>query len=103
MAFLSTLVWLIEQIIRLYIWAIIIAAVMSTLAAFGVLDTRNRMVWMVMDFLDRITAPILNPIRRVIPYLGNIDISPIIAILLLEALSMLIGKLYFSAMMGGGF
>lgn len=98
---MSALIWLIEKVITLYIWAIIIAAVMSTLAAFGVLDTRNRMVWTVMDFLDRLTAPILNPIRRVIPYLGNIDISPIIAILLLGALQRLIAELYFRAMTGG--
>jgi YggT family protein len=101
MAFLSTFVWLIEKVISLYIWAIIIAAVMSTLASFGVLDSRNRLVWTVMDFLDRVTAPILNPIRRVIPFLGNIDISPLIAILLLGALQRLISELYFRAMMGG--
>lgn len=98
---MNALVWLIEKVISLYIWAIIIAAVMSTLASFGVLDSRNRMVWTVMDFLDRVTAPILNPIRRVIPYLGNIDISPLIAILLLGALQRLISELYFRAMMGG--
>jgi YggT family protein len=101
MAFLSTFVWLIEKVISLYIWAIIIAAVMSTLASFGVLDSRNRLVWTVMDFLDRVTAPILNPIRRVIPFLGSIDISPLIAILLLGALQRLISELYFRAMMGG--
>lgn len=98
---MNALVWLIEKVISLYIWAIIISAVMTTLASFGVLDSRNRMVWTVMDFLDRVTAPILNPIRRVIPYLGNIDISPLIAILLLGALQRLIGELYFRAMMGG--
>ena len=98
---MSALIWLIEKVISLYIWAIIIAAVMSTLAAFGVLDTRNRMVWTVMDFLDRLTAPVLNPIRRFIPHLGNIDISPIIAILLLGALQRLIVELYFRAMTGG--
>lgn len=100
---MDALIWLIEKVISLYIWAIIIAAVMSTLASFGVIDTRNRMVWTVMDFLDRVTAPILNPIRRIIPYLGNIDISPIIAILLLGALQRLIAELYLRAMMGGGF
>jgi YggT family protein len=100
--FLSTIVWLIEKIISLYIWAIILAAVFSTLASFGVIDTRNRLVWTVMDFLDRITAPILRPIRRVIPYLGNIDISPIIAILLLSALQRLIADLYLHLVLGGG-
>ncbi|HEX3984100.1 MAG TPA: YggT family protein [Acidisoma sp.] len=84
-------------------WAIILAAVFSMLASFGVVDTRNRLVWTVMDFLERVTAPILNPIRRIIPFLGNIDISPLIAILLLGALQRLIAELYLRAMMGGGF
>jgi YggT family protein len=100
---MDAVVWLIEKVISLYIWAIILAAVFSTLASFGVIDTRNRLVWTVMDFLERVTAPILNPIRRIIPYLGNIDISPIIAILLLGALQRLIAELYMRAMMGGGF
>jgi YggT family protein len=100
---MDAVVWLIEKVISLYIWAIILAAVLSMLASFGVLDTRNRLVWTVMDFLERVTAPILNPIRRIIPYLGNIDISPIIAILLLGALQRLIAELYIRSMMGGGF
>jgi YggT family protein len=100
--FLNTIVWLIEKIISLYIWAIILAAVFSTLASFGIIDTRNRLVWTVMDFLDRVTAPVLNPIRRVIPFLGNIDISPLIAILLLGALQRLIGDLYVRMVLGGG-
>jgi YggT family protein len=100
--FLSTLVWLIEKVISLYIWAIILAAVFSTLASFGVIDTRNRLVYTVMDFLDRVTAPVLNPIRRFIPFLGNIDISPLIAILLLGALQRLISGLYVRLMLGGG-
>ncbi len=99
---MDAVVWLIEKIISLYIWAIILAAVFSTLASFGVIDTRNRMVWTVMDFLDRVTAPVLNPIRRIIPYLGNIDISPLIAILLLGALQRLIAELYLRMMLGGG-
>jgi YggT family protein len=94
--------WLIEQIITLYIWAFILAAVLSTLASFGVIDTRNRLVWTVMDFLERVTAPVLRPIRRVIPYLGNIDISPMIAILLLYVLRMLVTEVYVRVMLGGG-
>jgi len=99
---MDAVVWLIEKVISLYIWAIILAAVFSTLASFGVIDTRNRLVWTVMDFLDRVTAPILRPIRRVIPYLGSIDISPLIAILLLGALQRLIADLYMHMMFGGG-
>jgi YggT family protein len=91
-----------EKIQSLYKWAFILNAVFSTLASFGVIDTRNRLVWTVMDFLDRVTAPVLNPIRRIIPYLGNIDISPLIAILLIWALQQLIAELYLRMMLGGG-
>jgi YggT family protein len=92
------LFWLIDRLISLYTWAVILAAVFSMLAAFGVLDTRNRIVWTIGDFLYRITEPALRPIRNVLPNFGNIDISPVILILLLQALRMLLGELEFSVM-----
>ncbi|HTU54631.1 MAG TPA: YggT family protein [Acetobacteraceae bacterium] len=88
--------WLVSELIHLYIWAVIIAAVFSMLAAFGVLDTRNRIVWTIGDFLYRLTEPALRPIRSVLPNLGGIDISPIILILLLEAAQMLLARLFFT-------
>jgi YggT family protein len=69
--------------IGLYIWCLIIWVILSWLVAFNVVNTRNRFVSMAGDFLDRITEPALRPIRRFVPYLGGIDISPIILILLL--------------------
>ncbi len=72
--------------IRLYVWAIIIAAVFSMLTAFGVLDTRNRLVWSIGDFLYRVTDPVLRPIRNALPNLGSIDISPIVVIAVLDLL-----------------
>ncbi len=75
---------LILVLLRLYTWAIILAAVFSTLSAFGVLDTRNRLVWTVGDFFYRITEPGLRPIRRIMPNFGNVDISPIILLLLIQ-------------------
>ncbi|MBX5454738.1 MAG: YggT family protein [Acidobacteriia bacterium] len=89
---MAALFWLIDEILRLYFWAVILAAIMSNLIAFQVLDTRNRLVWTIADFLNRITEPALRPIRSVLPYLGGIDISPIILILLLQALRMLLGE-----------
>jgi YggT family protein len=79
------LFWLIDQLIGLYVWALIIAAVFSLLVSFNVLDTRNRFVWTVGDFLYKITEPAIRPIRRFMPNLGGIDISPMILILLLYA------------------
>ncbi len=95
---MMALFWLIDRLISLYTWAVILAAVFSMLAAFGVLDTRNRVVWTIGDFLYRVTEPALRPIRRVLPNFGNIDISPVILILLLQALRMLLGELEFSLM-----
>ena len=82
--------WFVDQAISLYVWAVILAAVASMLIGFGILDGRNRVVWTVADFLYRITEPALAPIRRFLPNLGGIDISPVILILLLQALKIFI-------------
>ena len=87
---------LLYYVINLFKWAVIIAAIFSMLVGFGVLDTRNRMVWTIGDFLYRITEPVLRPIRNLLPNLGGIDISPIILILLLQALRMLLGEIEVS-------
>ncbi len=81
---ISALFELIFVLIRLYFWAIILAAVFSMLTAFGVLDTRNRLVWSIGDFLYRVTEPALRPIRNFMPNFGGIDISPMIALLLIQ-------------------
>jgi YggT family protein len=79
------LLWLIDTALSIYVWVLIIAAVFSILTAFNILDTRNRLVWTVGDFLWRVTEPALRPIRGFLPNLGGIDISPLILILLLQA------------------
>jgi YggT family protein len=93
---MMALFWLIDRLISLYTWAVILAAVFSMLASFGVLDTRNRFVWTIGDFLYRITEPALRPIRNLLPNFGGIDISPVILILLLQAARMLLGELEFT-------
>jgi YggT family protein len=97
---ISTLFWLADELINLYIWVVIIAAIFSTLASFGVLDTRNRVVWQIGDFLYRITDPALRPIRNFLPSFGSIDISPIILLLLLQALRMILSSIYQSLIFG---
>jgi YggT family protein len=69
------------------------------LAAFGVLDTRNRLVWSIGDFLYRVTEPALRPIRNILPSFGSIDISPLILILLLQAARMLLQHAFESIIM----
>ena len=93
---MMALFWLVDELLSLYIWAVILAAVFSILASFGVLDTRNRLVWTIGDFLYRVTEPALRPIRNLLPNFGGIDLSPIILILLLQAARMLLGEVEFS-------
>lgn len=74
---------LFNAVISIYIWLLIANAILSWLIAFNVINTSNQFVNTVGLFLHRITEPVLRPIRRIIPNLGGIDISPIILILLL--------------------
>ncbi|HQT66847.1 MAG: hypothetical protein B7Z78_02095 [Rhodospirillales bacterium 20-60-12] len=98
---LDAVFWLVGEVIHLMILAIIIAAVFSMLASFGVLDTRNRIVYQIGDFFYRVTEPVLGPIRRLVPLFGNIDISPIIAILLLEFTAYLLAGLHLDLLQAG--
>ena len=94
---LVPLMRLIQVVINLYIWALIISAILSWLVAFDVINPRNRFVNMVGEFLYRITEPALRPIRQIIPSMGGVDISPLILILLLwfaeSVLMQLLGRM----------
>ena len=74
---------LVSTLITIYIWLLIAQAVLSWLVAFGIVNTRHRFVALTGEFLWRITDPLLRPIRRILPDLGGIDVSPIVLILLL--------------------
>ena len=74
---------LVDSIINIYIWIIIINAILSWLVSFNVLNTQNRFVFMALNATHQLTDPVLNKIRRFIPNLGSIDISPVVLILLL--------------------
>ncbi len=69
--------------IDLYIWVVIISAVLSWLISFNIINTSNRLVYTIGDFLWRITEPALRPIRRFLPKMGGIDLSPVVLILVL--------------------
>ena len=81
---------LFDQAVSLYIWILIINAIISWLVAFNILNTSNRFVYSILDISYRLTAPPLNYIRRFLPNLGSIDISPVILILALIFLRNLI-------------
>ncbi len=96
---MMSLAILIDKVIDIYTWIVIASAIVSWLVAFGVVNTRNQFVYMVVNFLDRVTEPALRPIRRVMPNLGGVDISPVILLLLLFFLRSLLAEYVFSAMM----
>jgi len=87
---INPILWLIDTVIWLYIYVLIGMAVLSWLIAFEAVNTRNQFVRQVAEFFFRVTEPALRPIRRIIPNLGGIDISPMILILGLIFLDRLI-------------
>ena len=74
---------LLDSLISLYLWCLFIFVILSWLINFGIVNTQNRFIYLVMDFLYKITEPALRPIRRFVPNFGGIDISPIILVLVL--------------------
>src|SRR5258708_7313368 len=77
------IVFILIQIINLYMYLLIASAILSWLIAFNVVNTRNQFVSAIAEFLYRITEPVLGPIRRRLPSMGGLDISPIIAFFVL--------------------
>ena len=78
-------IWfIIRSLLEILTWAIIINAVASWLVAFNVVNPRNRVVNVILRSLDAITSPVLWPLRKVIPPLGGLDITPIIALLIIQ-------------------
>jgi len=73
----------IDLALSIYTWIIIASAIFSWLYAFNVINSRNQFVGMIGDFLYKATEPALRPIRRILPDLGGLDISPIILLLII--------------------
>ena len=93
---INPIAYFLITVINWYIYLVIASAIMSWLVAFNVINHHNRFVYMVGDFLYRITEPALRPIRQVLPNLGGLDISPIILILLLGMVQYTITWLAYS-------
>ena len=79
---MNALLALIYQLLDIYVLLVFIYVILSWLIAFNVINTRNKFVNIVQDFLARLIEPVTNQIRRILPDLGGLDISPIILILL---------------------
>ena len=96
----SAILYVLDALLGLLVLAIIISAVMSWLVAFDVINLRNRFVYSFNRFLDAVTAPVMAPFRRIIPPMGGIDISPIIALLVIQAIRKFLLPMAFAPLQG---
>jgi YggT family protein len=101
MYFLDAVFFLIGAVLDLAWWAVILAVIIQLLVQFNVLDTRNRIVWTIADFLYRVTEPMFSRVRRFLPSLGPVDLSPLVILLLITALNMVAGATRASLMRSG--
>ena len=83
-ALINFVFFILGGLLSLLWWAIVISAILSWLVAFDVINRRNNAVYQILDFLDRVTGPVLRPFQRIIPSLGGVDISPIIVLLIIS-------------------
>jgi YggT family protein len=98
--------FIVGGLLSLLWWAIIISAVLSWLVAFDIINLRNQAIYQISTFLDRVTAPVLQPFQRIIPPLGGVDISPIVVLLIITGVqSILLPALHQTLLnvLGGGY
>jgi YggT family protein len=82
-------------------WIIIIQAILSWLVAFNVINMHNDVVRGILVGLDRLTAPIYRPIRRIMPDLGALDLSPLVVLLLIVILQSIVLPAIFVPLIAG--
>ena len=95
MYFLDFCLYIIFQILQIYKYAVIVYVILSMLISFNIINTNNRIISIVMDFLFKLIEPLLRVIRNVTPNLGAIDISPVILIIVIEAFQYIMTKYGF--------
>jgi YggT family protein len=83
-------IWLIDTIFNLVFWLVLATVIISWLMQFGIVDGRNQYVKQINYMLARLTEPLLSPIRRILPDLGGIDLSPVVLLLGLEFIRQLV-------------
>ena len=91
---MKSIFFLLDSIITIYLWIIIINAILSWLVAFNILNTQNRFVFSVLDTTYKLTDPALNKIRRFLPTFGSVDLSPVVLILFLMFIRNLVFEIF---------
>jgi len=91
--FVRAFLFLFDSLIGLVILVVIVNAIISWLVAFDIVNLRNPAMYRVVRTLDAVTEPLLRPIRRILPSLGGMDLSPIILLLLLQATKIVVNGL----------
>ena len=87
---------IIQLVLQMYVWVVIASAILSWLVAFNVINTRNQVVYQIGNALYRLTEPALRPIRRILPNLGGIDLSPVVLLLLIYFLQMVLRNIFIA-------
>ncbi|WP_119420279.1 YggT family protein [Desertibaculum subflavum] len=87
---------LLIEVLSIYSYLVLASVIFSWLMAFNVVNTQNRIIYAIWDFLNRITEPALRPIRRILPNLGPVDISPLVLLLGIQLLLIpVVGYIFF--------
>ena len=94
--------FIIDALLGLLVFALIASAILSWLVAFDVINLRKQFVYNVARFLDAVTRPVLAPFQKIIPSLGGVDISPVIAILVISGIQRYLLPAAAGALMGLG-
>jgi YggT family protein len=89
---IAALLW---EVLEIYKWFVIAAVIVSWLAAFNVINEHNNFVRTALRILYNLTEPVFRPVRRVIPTIGGLDLSPIVVLVAIWFLQYCI--VYFSA------
>lgn len=99
---LIMLLEIVQLLLQVMTWIIIIQAVLSWLIAFNVINTYNEFVRTLWTGLSRVTAPVYRPIRRILPDFGALDVSPMVALLLITILDNIVIPRLIFLLAGGG-
>jgi YggT family protein len=93
---MNPFLWLILTVINIYFWIILAMVILSWLVAFNVVNRSNPYVRQIGYALERLTEPLLRPIRRFLPDLGGIDLSPIVLLIAMQFFGMLVTWVFVS-------